>query len=197
MSLKLITAPATTPVSLTEAKAHLRVDHSDEDTLITALIAAATEHYDGPRGILSRALMQQTWDLLLDEFPAGPAIRFPLGPLISVTEVAYIDPDTEIEAIFASSNYQVDIHQPLGWVQLAESASWPDVMQTINAVRVRFVAGYADAAAVPAPIKAAILLNVGDLYKNRETAAVGAVASAIPMSPTTRALTDPYRLRWF
>ena len=196
MSYKLITAPTTTPITLAETKAHLRVDSPDEDALITALIDAATARFDGPTGILGRALMPQTWDLFLDVFPAEPAIKLPFPPLASVTGVYYFDAVTEAEATFAAANYEVDTYSIPGWVQLAADASWPEIMETINAVRVRFVAGYASAAAVPAPIKAAMLLMIGDLFEHRETAVVGASASAIPLSATIQALTDPYRVTW-
>ena len=64
MSLKLVTAASTYPVTLAEAKLHLRVDSTDEDTLITALITAATEMCEQKTG---RAIMQQTWDVTLDK----------------------------------------------------------------------------------------------------------------------------------
>jgi uncharacterized phiE125 gp8 family phage protein len=67
----LVTPPVAAPVSLAEAKAHLRVDFDDEDALISGLIDAATQHLDGWSGVLGRALMPQTWEMSLDRFPAG------------------------------------------------------------------------------------------------------------------------------
>src|SRR5262245_61367182 len=91
MALRLLTPPDTPPVSLDEAKAHLRVDHTDDDNYITALIAAATTYLDGWNGVLGRAMITQEWELVLDAFPCGDAIEIPLGPLQDVSRVAYDD----------------------------------------------------------------------------------------------------------
>ena len=65
MGLKLITAPASTPVSLVEVKSYMRELTTDQDTLFTSLIAAATSYLDGPNGYLGRAIITQTWELYL------------------------------------------------------------------------------------------------------------------------------------
>lgn len=198
MPLRLYTAPTAFPLSLEETKLHLRVDGADDETLITALIAAATAHFDGVTGILGRSLMPQTWDLFLDAFPDGREIELPLPPLVSVTGLYYLDPVTGIEgAAWTATNYTVDTYSKPGRVVLKPTSEWPTpIYDGINAVRVRYVAGYASAALVPAPIKAAMLLTIGDLYENRETAVIGAVATEIPMSATVKALTEPYRISW-
>ena len=69
--LRLVTAPTTNPLTPTEVKAHLRVDHTNDDTLVTALIAAASTHLDARDGILGRALMPQQWDNVIPAFPEG------------------------------------------------------------------------------------------------------------------------------
>lgn len=194
--LLLITAPTSTPITLTEAKAHLRVDFADDDTLISTLIDVVTQRFDGPTGILARALMPQTWDMFFDTFPSGGVLKLPFPPLTSITGVYYTDPSTGLEATYASSNYETDIYSKPGRVTLAYGSSWPITKDKTNSIRVRFVAGYANAAAVPAPIKAAMLLTLADLYENRETVAVGSQVNAIPMSPTVDALTKPYQAVW-
>jgi len=72
------TPPATLPVSLTEAKLHLRVDHDDEDLLIEGLIGAATDHLDGWTGILGRCLEEQEWR---QDFDGFENFRLPLYPV--------------------------------------------------------------------------------------------------------------------
>ncbi len=185
MALRLITAPTVEPISLTEAKAHLRVNHSDDDTIIGALITAATSFVDGPSGFLGRALVAQTWELVIDEFPTSE-IQIPLPPLQSVVSVKY-DDTAGIEQTLASTDYYVDDASEPGWI-VPISTGWPSTIDAINAVRVRFIAGYdSDAASppdltanIPGAIKAAMLLHIGALYEHRETVVVGQVATELP-----------------
>ena len=149
---------------------------------------AARQHIDGKDGWLGRAIVSQTWELSLDTFPADE-IQIPLVPLVSITSVVYDDEDG-IEQTIDGADYTLD---PAGWVVTAGDYSWPTPITAINAVRVRFVAGYGDAADVPATIKAAILLMVGDLYAQRESFATGP-ASAVPMSTTVENLLAPLRV---
>lgn len=194
--LLLVTAPTTTPITLTEAKAHLRVDFADDDTLITTLLSVATSRFDGPTGLLGRALMPQTWDMFFDGFPSCSYIKFPMPPLTSVTGVFYTDPSLGTEQTFASTNYEVDTYSKPGRLTLISTAVWPITKDKTNSIRVRFVAGYADAASVPAPIKAAMLLTIADLYEARETFVTGMQANEVPMSPTVDRLVNPYKVSW-
>jgi uncharacterized phiE125 gp8 family phage protein len=189
MNLKRTIAPATL-ISLADAKGHLRVDGDDEDAVIAALVDAATQYLDGWQGILGRALMPQTWELYLDRFPASGAIRIPLGPLLEVQAVDYAAADDGAETTVPVEDYVVDTVSPDGWIVPAGGASWPATLDAINAVKIRFVAGYPDAASVPAPIKAAALLLVGNWFENREAATQGAM-SELPMA--VNALLAPYR----
>jgi len=184
MALRLITAPAAEPLTLTEAKAHLRVDHTDDDILISALIAASRGYCEQ---WTARAFITQTWELMIDEFPEDGDIMIPMPPLQSVTSVKYDDGDG-VEQTLSATDYDVDnVSQP-GWVVSATSG-WPtSTFDGINSVRVRFVAGYEPgtdspidlAANVPQSIRAAILLHVGQLYENREDIIVGAVVNKMP-----------------
>lgn len=179
MGLLRVTAPASQPVTLAEVKAQLSIEHTDEDTMLNLLIAAATDSLDGPFGDLcGRAIVPQTWDLYRDTFPAvgsmdgwygcvppagtsTAAIQIPLPPLIAVDSVNYVDPDTEMETVLAASNYEVDLAGlPWGWV-VPVASGWPSAMSTVNAVRIRFQCGYST---VPDSIKQAIILLVTDFY---------------------------------
>src|SRR5690348_16556758 len=102
MSLRLIADPATEPVSLAEAKAHLRVTASDEDALISALIIAAREAAEHELG---RALITQTWEKTLDLFP--DAIELTNPPVQSVASVQYLDIDG-VEQTLSSVSYTLD-----------------------------------------------------------------------------------------
>jgi len=164
MSLKLITPASALAVSLAEAKAHLRIDSSDEDTLITSMITSATEVAEQ---ITGRAIMPQTWALTMDGFPS--VIELTRVPVASITSVTYIDP-TETAITLGTGNYRLrnidDYASAL--IVPAYGAEWPDTLDDTDTVEVRFVAGYANAAAVPQPIKNWILINVASQYENRE-----------------------------
>lgn len=190
MYLCLVTAPAEAPVSLAAAKAHLRVEHDDEDDLIAGLVDAVTQHLDGYAGVLGRALVTQSWRLDLAR-PACRSVRLPVPPATDIEAVTYLVDGAEIT--LDPSAYRLG-HGPLGdFLVLADGWSWPAMDRREDALRVTFTTGYGEAADVPAPIQAAIKLMVGDLYAFRETAQVGGGASAIPISPSVAALLSPFR----
>lgn len=199
MALVSVTPPAATPISVAEAKLHLRVDHDADDGLIDALVQAAAGHIDGRDGWLGRCLMPQTWDLVLEKFPTG-GIRIPLAPLLEIESVKYID-DAGVTQTVAPEGYRVDDANVPGWV-VPVATGWPVAGDTINAVRVRFRAGYEGQETdsppgpngVPAPIKAALKLLVGHWYANREAVNVGNIVSDLPWAVS--ALLTPYRLTW-
>lgn len=185
MPLALVTPPTSEPVTLAEAKAHLRVTITNDDDLIDALIQAArvqAENYTG------RAFVTQTWDLKLDAFPE--VIEVPLPPLISVSSVKYTDTDG-VQQTLATSGYTVDTTAQPGRIVPAFDDDWPDTRGHINDVEVRFVAGYGAPAAVPAAIRQALLLILGELYERRENAIVGTTINPVPLS--AEYLLAPYR----
>jgi uncharacterized phiE125 gp8 family phage protein len=185
MALKLITAPTVEPISLTEAKEHLRISHSDEDNIISLYIRAARQYVEGPYGYLGRALVTQTWDLILDEFPDNE-IKIPLPPLQAVSSVNYFDA-TGTELTVSTDDYYVDTASDPGWIVPVDS--WPTgVLDAVNSVRIRFVAGYpvtADSPPsltgnIPFNIRAGMLLLIGNLFENREENVAGVVVNKLP-----------------
>ena len=181
MGLVLVTAPATEPVTLVEAKAHLRVDVGDDDALISGLVKGAREQFESDT---RRALVTQTWDLVLDAFPAEAELKLPLPPLASVTSITYKDQDGNV-LTYPAANYVVDTSELFGRIVLKSGFTWPSTtLWAAGAVLVRFVAGYGAAAAVPQGAKQAILLLVGHWYENREAVAVqpGLTAVDLPMA---------------
>jgi len=188
---KLVTAAASKPVSLVEAKLHLRIDHNDEDTLIDALIDAATETLDGWSGLLGRCLITQTWKIALPGFCSGRIIRLPYPDIVSdgVT-IKYFDLD-DVEQTYAATSFSVLEDTDGGFVWLKSGEVWPTTNDRPDAVSVEFDAGYGDAAAVPAPIKAAILLKLGHLYEHREDVTTGSRGASLPKG--AESLVMPYR----
>lgn len=161
----LVTAPTVEPITVADAKAHMRIGHNEDDALIAALITASRRLCET---ITRRALITQTWDLYLDAFPAGRAIQLPKSPLQSVTTVTYTDEDNTTTT-FASTNYVVDTVSVPGCVVLTPSADWPSVnLWSVNAVKVRYVAGYGVATAIPETVKLAMKMVIGHWYEHRE-----------------------------
>ena len=184
MRVFVITPPA--PLDLDEMKAHLRVEGDDEDTLIQAYVAAATAHIDGPDGWLGRAIGVQILEVRCDTLTCGDCIRLPFPPVIELVSVSYLDA-TGVEQMADLEDFEV-----MGRDLVASGAEWPWLGGSTRreAVRIRYRAGYET---VPAPIRAAILLMVGDLYRNRETVSAGAMTQ-VPMSTTVENLLAPFRV---
>ena len=191
MALKLITAATTLAVSLVEAKEHLRVTEATEDTLITAMITAATETAEQ---ITGRAIMPQTWELTLDAFPG--AFELTRIPAVSVTSLKYYD-TAGVLTTLAPELYTMDIADDYGFAYVipAYGSEWPTAREQVNAVTLRFTAGYANAAAVPESIRSWIKLTTSALYENREAEAYSsrAVSATVKMS-FVDALLDRYKV---
>lgn len=185
----LETAPAVL-VDLADAKRHCRVEHDEENALITSLVAAATSHLDGWDGVLrGRALGTQTWRQDFTCF--ADRISLPLAPVQSVTSIKYYDFDGVLQTV-APADYALFEDALSPYVCLASGASWPASVQSrVNAVQIVFLAGYVDVGKVPDPIKQAILLLVGHWYENREAVNVGNITTELPMA--VAALIAPYR----
>ena len=166
MGLKLVTAPANEPAALADVKLHLRVDGAADDAYIMALITAVRETVEDET---RRALITQTWDLVMDRFPPGNEIKVPFPPLQSVTSIKYTD-DSEVENTMPAADYIVDVDSLPGRIVLKSSARWPNAsLRAAAGVRIQFVAGYGDAAAdVPKKIIQAMYLMIGHYYEHRE-----------------------------
>ncbi len=180
LKLKLIAPPTSEPVSVEEGLAQLRVDFDDDNTTIEGYIAAAREMAEA---YTWRAFLTQTWDLVLDEFPAADRILLPRPPLQSVTGV-YYTPEGGSEQTLSASSYYVDTYGEPGGVVLRTGYTWPsDTLMSVNGVRVRFVAGWAAAEDVPRSIVQGIKLILGHFYENREgiVIAQGVSISELPM----------------
>jgi uncharacterized phiE125 gp8 family phage protein len=192
MKTVLVTAPAESPVSLSEVKAHLNVSISDDDTLLGIYIDSAVARCEQ---VLQRKLITQTWRVYFDSWPTQ--IVFPFGNLQSVTSVKYTDED-ETERTVDSDDYTVDTVSVPGRVVLKDDEIWPTyTLFNVNPIVAEFVTGYGDTGvAVPADIRNAVLLTVGHMYANRESYLVNdsnkAVVEEIPL--TANALLNPYRM---
>lgn len=200
-SIVNVVAPADEPVTLAQAKAHLGVTHSNDDTFISALITAAREACENE---LNRALVYSQWALRLDAFPCEEII-VPKPPLYSVASIAYID-GNGAEQTWAAASYQVDAKSEPGRIMPAFGGTWPQTREQYNAVIVTYWAGYAPVEVgsptdfsgnVPQAIKQAILLTLGNFYGNRESVIAGPAAQFVQLPQNAKWLLGQHRVEDF
>lgn len=165
MELKVVTPPAAEPLSTAEAKLHLRVDHTSDDTLITALIVAAREHVEN---YLVGSLVEQTRAVYLSAWPYSP-FRLPCGPVQSIDSVKYTDSDG-VENTVSTDLYYLS---PGGELCLETFESWPTArLRGPGAIEITYTTGYESVVTdIPQAIKQAMLLLIGEWYEQREAAA--------------------------
>lgn len=176
MVLKVVTYPVVEPITIEEARLHLRVDIDSDDSpptniddnLIMWQLAAAREWCEQYLGF---RVAQQTLELALDEFP--DEIELPVWPVLSVESVKYIDEDGEEQTI-DELDYIIDDYSRPATITPYTDLEWPETKVIANAVKVRFTQGYSMAGdspqVYPFPylVRAAILLVLGSLYEQRE-----------------------------
>lgn len=184
-SLTRASGPAVEPVTLAEAKAHLRVDDSGSDSEITAMIQAAREWVEA---YLDRTLVNTQWVMRLDKFPDDGTqdVPLPRPPMVtSGTATAVVltfTYETGETATYSTASYRVDRNATPGSVKTLYGQTWPPHLWDDNAISVTWWGGYgATGASVPATIRHAILMLVGHWYESRQAAvATGAVPQDVP-----------------
>lgn len=218
-SLVRATEPASNPVTLAEAKAHLRIDSSAEDDLIGTLITAATRWAED---YCDRTFCHTQWQMRVDSFygAIGSPVQFglkadgnniegrqgtvpqldvelPRPPMVqngtaTAVTITYTPAVSGTTATLDATEYRVDRQATPGAARPLYGKTWPSHLVDQNSVTVTWWAGYSsDGTSVPAPVKSAILMLVAHLWRNREMAAEAAL-SEVPMG--TKALLDT--LRW-
>jgi uncharacterized phiE125 gp8 family phage protein len=180
LRLKLVTAPAAEPLSVSQLKTHLRIDHNDEDDDLEDLIIEARQKLESD---MRRAFITQTWRMSLDGWPTLDEILLPRPPLQSVTSIVYKDSEGT-PTTWSSSAYIVDTDSEPGRIVLAYGETWPSLtLYPANPIQVTFVPGYGDGADdVPGNVKRALKLLCGHWYENREGTVSGTIARDIPMA---------------
>lgn len=194
MTVRVITEPSVEPISLQEAKDHLRETGSDQDSVLLALIVAARQYAEN---YLRRSLVQQTLELTLDRFP-GRTIELPNPPVQSVTHVKYIDSTGTLQTM-DSTLYTLDSYRAPARLEPVWGQIWPYTRSDLNAVQIRYVAGYAPTSSptdyrenVPAAVKAWMKARVAQLYEHREGIVVGGGGIAEIPRAYIDGLLDPY-----
>ena len=213
--LRRIIAPTVEPITVATAKAHCRVDLSNDDDLFGLYISAAREYAEKR---LNRALISQTWQLSLDTFPwggyragpgtrnaykfsndywsAGMSILLPRPPLIQVTSITYLD-QTGTRQTLDPTQYIVDPASEPARIVPFVGTYWPYLQAyQPSGVQVTYTAGYgAGPSSVPADIQLALLMLVGHYYENREATSQGLPVTNIPLA--VDALLDAHALTTF
>lgn len=186
MPINKITDATVEPFTLAEAKLHLKVETAitEDDSLITALIKAVRLACEGQ---CRRTLLQTTWELAQDKFSTALMLEHPR--IIGVDSIKYIDANG-VEQTLDPQDYLVDKDSEPGWVVPAYDKRWPDTRCQLNAVRVRYRAGYGtEASAVPEDLKVWMKLHLAHYYKNREASISGTTVTPLPFAS---GLLDPY-----
>ena len=179
----LLAGPAEEPVALVDAKAFLRLDDTAEDGLITTLISAARLHVESVTG---RAMLLQSWRLVLDAWPTERSIALPVGPVTELTALTVFDADDEA--------HELDIGQfsvQAGRLMLPRSLDAPALREKLG-LEIDYVAGHgAEATAVPADLKQACLVLVGYWFEHRDAVIVAGSGALVPTGFDR--LVAPYR----
>lgn len=163
--LERVSAPASEPVTVSEAKLYLRLDTNAEDALLAEQIAAArmtAEQW------MRRSLITQSWKLGYDHgIPA--CVGLPMGPVSAVVSVVCVQQGGATTALAAESF----------WLNAARDAVHLAAPVFAFRVEITYVAGFGAAAAVPMPIKQGILAHVAHLYDNRGDLALPEAAAQL------------------
>lgn len=189
MAYQQLVAPAIEPMTVADARQHLRVEVSEDDALIAMLIAAARQYAEQ---LTNTSFITQQWNLVLDAF-AGNTIVLEHGPVQSVESITYLDMSGNLQTM-PNTDYVGDLSGLLGRVTPKFGRIWPVTLPQIGAVTVGFTAGYgASADKVPAGLVQWMKLRIGTLYENREDVVTAKGVNVTPL-PFVDRLLDPYRL---
>jgi uncharacterized phiE125 gp8 family phage protein len=214
MRLVLVTAPEHEPLSADEVRARLNIGTEISDDVLDAFIATARMQLDGVDGYLGRALVTQTWKLVLPCFPHhwhcdGAAIMIPLPPLQDINSISYVD-NSGASVIVDPAEYRT-VQGPRPYIVPAYGKTWPSARWQSDAVEIEFVAGYGDQGSnIPEPIRSAIALSVSQLRSlstrdqnvmvenvvgvGSKTYAVGRDGGADSLGPAAMMLVSTYRV---
>lgn len=178
-SLVRQTQPAVEPVTLSEAKAHLRVDTADDDVLIQGLVRAAREWVEE---YLDRTLVHTQWAMRLEEFPEE--IYLPKPPMAQAGTATAVSITFTLQTgdtqTLSTSQYRVDRFSTPGEIYPNYASTWPPHREDENSITVTWWGGYgANGSDVPQGIKNAMLLYIHELYEKRGNAEPPAAVKAL------------------
>lgn len=172
----LLAGPAEEPVTLAEAKAWLKVDGADEDALIATLITAARLHLESVTG---RALLTQSWRLVLDAWPPGGEVRLPVAPLSALSAIRAFDEDGD-EHTIGLAQFLVEAGGTPALLVLPGTVAGMPVLRQRFGIEIDYVAGFGAAADVPQELKQALLVLVAHWFEHRDAVVIAGSGAVIP-----------------
>jgi uncharacterized phiE125 gp8 family phage protein len=182
----IVNGPAIEPVALADAKKWLKLQTSDDDDVVGALITAARLMVEAQ---IRRMLITQTWRLIYDGWPDTRVVKIPLAPFQSLAAMRVYDANSATQAV-NTSLYYVDAAADAA--RIIFGAPPPEPGRNAAGIEIDIVVGYgATAASVPEPLRQAIRMLVTDWYENRGDAGADDSANALPSS--VRSLVAPYQ----
>lgn len=192
MGYKLTQAPSLEPLTVADMKTHLRIDATDDDTVISLLIVAVRQYCEQAT---ANSFVTQKWSYVADRFfgECTNAIYLEKTPIQSIDSVTYLDLSGTTQTMPAT-DYAVDLTGTLARITPRFGKVWPITLPQIGAVAVNFTAGYGAPADVPEGLKSWMKLRIGSLYENREDVLTGARVTVTEM-PFIDSLLDSYVIR--
>ena len=188
MSAILLTPPAIEPVTLADAKHFLRIEHDDDEDVIEALIAAARTHVEART---RRALINQTWRLTRDVWPAAGLLPILPVPLREVAAVGIYRDDGMLQMLDVDIFHIDTVSEPA--ILAFERGALPAPGRISGGIEIDIVVGYGDATEdVPAPLRQAVRLLVAHWYENRRLVAASGEVASMPVSVSS--LIAPFRV---
>jgi len=181
-----VVTPATVlPLTVAQIKKHLRIDHNEEDDELGDWLATAIGEIEHPNGWLGRSLMPQRLKLTFDA-PPPRVIALPGPPVTEVktiktrgaddTITTIYNADLAIDTIGLITDY--DAEPALIWPD--DDIGWPsDIKTGPDSMQIEYLAGYADAASLPGPIRSWLYVRIGELYRDRERSMLNATSTRL------------------
>lgn len=177
MTPTLVSPPAFPFVPAPDVEALLRLDTTEDATVINALAAAAMSYLDGWSGVLGRCVVPQTWRVTAAGFED---MTLPFPDLRSVV-VTYRDAANAVQTLDAAA-YRTGEGPDGAWIAFDTGVSLPATYSRDDAVTIDGTYGFAE---VPAALRTAGTMLAGYWAENR----VG--GGNIP--PMVAALIAPFR----
>lgn len=175
MTAYLLAGPSEEPLSLVETRTFLRLDDGAEDALLETLIAAARLHVEGTT---ARAMIAQTWRLVLDDWPSSREVKLPVGPAISLSAITAYDDNGDGHELDLS-RFSLESTAPL--LLVPKEVEGMPVLQERHGIEIDYVAGFGTSASdVPADLRHAMLSLVAYWFEHRDAVIVAGSGSVVP-----------------